>query len=136
METIMRWLRLHPEFKDQYARAKDEQMDAYAEEIVDIADDATNDFMEIEQKNGGTTVIFDKENIQRSKLRIEARQWMMGKLRPKKYGNNVIKVENQQLDKDGNPTDPPGSKTDAVLASALEAMKQVKNDTSTEEDAS
>lgn len=65
----------------QYAKAKEAQADALADEILRIADDGTNDFMETDEGyrlNG--------ENVQRSRLRIDARKWMAGKLRPKVYG--------------------------------------------------
>ena len=44
--TVFNWLRRHKEFLEQYARAKEEQADAFAEEILDIADDGSNDWME------------------------------------------------------------------------------------------
>ena len=44
--TMFRWLRKHDDFRDQYAMAKRESADAMFEDILDIADDGTNDFME------------------------------------------------------------------------------------------
>lgn len=38
------------------------------------------------QTSNGPIRVFDPEAVQRSKLRIEARKWMAGKLRPKVYG--------------------------------------------------
>lgn len=84
------------EFADRYARAREAQADHIFEEILRIADDATNDM--IDDGEGGKRL--DTEHVQRSKLRIEARKWMAGKLRPKVYGDKidvnasgVIKVE-------------------------------------------
>jgi hypothetical protein len=43
--TVMRWLALHQEFRDQYAGAREAQADYYAEEIIEISDDGSNDWM-------------------------------------------------------------------------------------------
>lgn len=82
--TIFAWFRTYPEFLNQYARATEERSEAMAEDILDIADDGTNDWMEINGRD-----IPDQEAIQRSKLRVEARKWLMSKMKPKKYGDKV-----------------------------------------------
>jgi hypothetical protein len=43
--TVFNWLRLHAEFLEQYTRAMEEQVAALAEDMLDIADDGTNDWM-------------------------------------------------------------------------------------------
>ncbi len=84
--AVMSWLREDVAFQQQYARARELQADALFDEIQSIADDATNDWME---RNGADELgwQFNGEHVQRSKLRIEARKWMAGKLRPKVYGD-------------------------------------------------
>lgn len=86
--TILTWLRDKPDFLAQYTRAKEEQADLMAEEILDIADDATNDFMTI-TKGDMTYEVENKEWTSRSKLRIESRKWLASKLKPKKYGEKT-----------------------------------------------
>ena len=83
--TVFQWLSKRDEFADQYARAREEQADAIFDEILSIADDGRNDWME---RNYGENVgwIENGEALRRSALRIDARKWMAGKLRPKKYG--------------------------------------------------
>jgi len=86
--TVFSWMRKYPEFMKQYARAKEESADAMAEEMLDIADDGTNDWMErSEQRGGGYEV--NGEHIQRSRVRIDTRKWLASKLKPKKYGEKV-----------------------------------------------
>lgn len=71
-------------------RAREAQADAIFDEILDIADDGSNDWMERHDAEGGS--IGWKENgeaIGRSRLRIDARKWMAGKLRPKVYGEKL-----------------------------------------------
>jgi hypothetical protein len=88
--TIFNWFRRYPDFLEQYTRAKEEQADAMAEEMLDIADDANNDWMErrnTEGENIGWQI--NGEHVQRSRLRIETRKWLASKLKAKKYGDKV-----------------------------------------------
>lgn len=90
MSTVFLWLREHPDFSEQYARAKEEAADVLIEDILDIADEAGGDFIERRNKEGviiGFTV--DKEAIQRSRLKIDTRKWLASKLKPKKYGERL-----------------------------------------------
>lgn len=86
--TVYRRLAADPEFSERYARAREVQADTIFDEILHIADDARNDWME---RKGETSKgwIENGEHIQRSRLRIEARKWMAGKLRPKVYGEKT-----------------------------------------------
>lgn len=86
--TVMRWLRDNEAFRDQYTRAKEEQADFLAEEIIEISDDGTNDYMTI-TKGDQTYNVEDREVTNRSKLRVEARKWIASKLKPKKYGEKI-----------------------------------------------
>lgn len=93
--TVFRWLATNEAFRDQYARAREAQADAMADETLDIADDGSNDWME--RRNADGALIgwqLNGEAVSRSKLRVDARKWFAAKLAPKKYG------ERQQLDVD------------------------------------
>lgn len=85
MKTIFRWLSKHPSFRQQYDVAKEMGMAAMAEEILEIADDGSNDTYVDEE--GRPRV--DTDVIQRSRLRVDTRKWLMSKLAPKKYGDKV-----------------------------------------------
>lgn len=90
MSTVFKWLREKPEFSQQYARAKEESADALFEDLLDIADDGTNDWMErtnAEGENVGWQV--NGEALQRSRLRVDVRKWALSKLKPKKYGEKL-----------------------------------------------
>jgi hypothetical protein len=87
--SIMRWLEANPEFRDQYARARELQAEHWAEEIIEIADDSRNDFVEKEGRDGSTYEAVDGEHINRSRLRVDTRKWLMARLAPKKYGDRV-----------------------------------------------
>lgn len=88
MATVFNWLRTKPEFLEQYARAKEESTDAMAEEVLDIADNGVNDWME--KTYGETTSwVTNGEALQRSRLRVDTRKWLMSKMKPKKYGEKM-----------------------------------------------
>lgn len=112
--TVFRWLAAHPEFRDQYASAREVQADSLFDEILDIADDGSNDWMERQDGEGGN--LGWKENgeaLRRSVLRVDARKWMAGKLQPKKYGEKVV---SEITGKDGAPLMPEEPKSDRELA--------------------
>ena len=88
--TVFVWLSEDSGFSEQYARAREAQADAVFDDILAIADDARNDWME--RKDAENANLGWRENgeaIRRSQLRIEARKWMAGKLKPKKYGERL-----------------------------------------------
>ncbi|QGM98434.1 hypothetical protein [Methylocystis parvus] len=90
LETVFRWLREKPDFRDQYAHAKNESADALVEEMLDIADDGSNDWMEVHGKDGESIGWrLNGEHVQRSRLRVDVRKWAASKLKPKKYGERV-----------------------------------------------
>ncbi len=85
------------ELVERYTHAREIQADRMAEEIIEIADDATNDFMEKRGKDGRKKVEFNSENVNRSRLRIDTRKWLAGKLKPKVYGDKQTVDVNQGL---------------------------------------
>jgi hypothetical protein len=87
--TVLRWLADDSEFCTQYARAREAQADEMADELLEIADDGTNDWMLRQGKDGADAWAVNGEHIQRSRLRVDARKWLMSKLRPKKYGDRI-----------------------------------------------
>ena len=44
--TIFKWMREHESFLKQYEKATQERTEAMAEELLDIVDDGSNDWME------------------------------------------------------------------------------------------
>lgn len=88
--AVFKWLATFPDFAQQYARAKTAGIEALAEDILDIADDATNDWMERQNADGENTGWqFNGEAARRSQIRIDARKWLLSKLAPKKYGDKL-----------------------------------------------
>lgn len=67
-----------------YARACEKRADAIFEDIIDIADNTEHDTIITEKGE-----IPNTEWIQRSKLKVDARKWILGKMNPKKYGDKI-----------------------------------------------
>lgn len=85
--VFYKWIKEDEEKANQYARACEERQDKIFEEILEIADDSSGDEKPSPIAEGATQV--DKEHIQRSRLRIDARKWMLGKMNPSKYGEKT-----------------------------------------------
>lgn len=84
---VFRWLGEHPEFADQYARAREAQAEALVDEAKEIVDDGRNDWMERLGKEGQPVGwVINGEAVQRSRLRAEHRRWAAEKLKPKVFG--------------------------------------------------
>lgn len=87
---IFSWLHLYPLFKEQYTRAKQNQIESFIDDVIDIADDASNDWME----NDNGTIVANHDHINRARLRIDTRKWLASKLAPKIYGDKKEKEDN------------------------------------------
>jgi hypothetical protein len=66
---IYLWLNESAEFRDMYARAREQRADAMAHEVVFIAD--------------------TEEDPQRARNRMDARKWAASKMNPKVYGDRT-----------------------------------------------
>lgn len=71
--TIYDWLSKHGSFANNYARAKDDSADTYADKIAHI----------------GNEVLEGKYDPQAARVAIDAIKWTASKLKPKKYGDRI-----------------------------------------------
>jgi len=83
--TVFKWLAADKAFSDQYARARECQADALADEVVYIADTPQIGTKSVSKATG--LEITEGDMIEHRRLQVDARKWMAGKLAPKKYGN-------------------------------------------------
>lgn len=60
-----------------------------ADELLEIADDGSNDWMEKTVGSGETITVVDHEHVQRSRLRVDTRKWYLSKLAPKRYSEKL-----------------------------------------------
>lgn len=85
--TVRRWINSNEEFRNMYARAKEDQADYLADEMIRISD--TELRTDTEYSGGENSGITTSDNVQRSRLMIESRKWLAMKLKPKKYGDRL-----------------------------------------------
>jgi hypothetical protein len=75
-------------FAAQYARAREIGYHAMADEILEVSDDGQNDWME-RNADGNEGWEANGEHLQRSRLRVDTRKWLLSKALPKIYGDKV-----------------------------------------------
>jgi hypothetical protein len=87
--TVMRWLAKYPEFREQYRAAREAQTEVHHEEILEIADNCTDDIKQL--MGDGETGLnqINHSAIARAKLQVDTRKWIMSKMQPKKYGDST-----------------------------------------------
>jgi hypothetical protein len=92
--TVQRWVIADEPsgIAGQYARAREFQMETWADENVEIADDGSNDWIERANKRGEVEIALNREHIDRSRLRIDTRKWLMARVARKTYGDQPPKV--------------------------------------------
>ncbi len=86
-------------FAARYVRARELQAEHWADQIVEISDDGTNDWVERQMPNGKTETVLEHEHVTRSRLRVDSRKWLLAKLRPGTYGD---KLQHANAAGDGN----------------------------------
>ncbi|MES2240452.1 MAG: hypothetical protein V4497_09375 [Bacteroidota bacterium] len=82
--TFYIWLEEEPEKSKRYTRACEARELLLFDEILSIADKQDKDVDEVD----GIEVI-NHNVINRNRLQIDARKWVLGKMNPKKYGEKI-----------------------------------------------
>lgn len=80
MAVTYRWQREHPEFAEQYARAREDAADTLVDDLMEIAE--------------------SEPDVQRAKLKCDTRKWVASRMKPKSYGD---KIQQQVTGADGGP---------------------------------
>lgn len=81
LSTVYGWFIVHPEFSELYARAREDQADTLADEIIMIADEYPLPDSE--------TGKIDSAWVAWQRNRVDARKWTASKLKPKRYGEKT-----------------------------------------------
>jgi hypothetical protein len=118
--TVRRWaVEDRGGFSAQYAKAREIAYASLAEELLEIADDGSNDWME---RNHGEDAVWvtNGEAVARSRLRVDTRKWLLSKVLPKLYGD--------KLQVGGDPENPIKHEHGAAaeLAAIIDAMAERK----------
>lgn len=86
-EWFYRQIDADEDLQKRYARAKSASLDALADEILELADESRLGKKTRETKDG----TFDEygDMVERSRLQIDSRKWLLSKLAPKRFGDTV-----------------------------------------------
>lgn len=76
--VIVDWRRESPSFASDYTRAREDGADAFADELIDIAD--------------GAAAFRDAAQVNAARLRVDTRKWVASKLKPRIYGERIEQV--------------------------------------------
>jgi hypothetical protein len=76
----MRWVSDDAALANRYARAREELIELMAQDLLEIAD------APVGSTDSGST---DGGAVQKQKLQIDTRKWLLSKLAPKKYGEKL-----------------------------------------------
>jgi hypothetical protein len=111
-------------FAAQYAQAREEQYLAIADELLEIADDGRNDWMQRtgNDERGGWEL--NGEHIQRSRVRIDTRKWLLSKMLPKVYGD---KTEVAVTGPNGGPVQSVSATVEIPANDPIEAARVYQN---------
>lgn len=91
--TMFLWLSLHPAFEDLYRRAWEWRVEQMALEIIQIADDDSEDVITTKTGSGDDAeekTTFNRSNLARHKMMIENRWRALAIQFPKKYGATTL----------------------------------------------
>lgn len=103
VSTVIKWLAKGDDgeqpfarFLAQYTKARAFQQDTLFDELLHIADDMSDDTIHLPDEG---KPVANSARINRDRLRIDTRKWMLGRMNPKKYGEKQTTVHE---DAEGN----------------------------------
>jgi hypothetical protein len=86
--TVYRWLLAHDDFCEMYTRAREDQADTLADQIIAIADTPLQG-VKTKTDSDGNIETTEGDMIEHRRLQVDARKWIAAKLKPRKYGEKV-----------------------------------------------
>ena len=87
---VTRWLMSNPEFAALYARAREQQVDYEADEMLDIADNISEDaYVEFHPLTGQPYAKIDGFTAKRAQVMIDTRKWRAERLNRRVFGQKV-----------------------------------------------
>lgn len=89
--TVWGWME-DEAFAARMARARAMGFDALVDEMIEIADDARNDWMDRKDAKADTPPVRNPENVARSRLRIETRMRVLARWYPLRFGGMAGRI--------------------------------------------
>ena len=119
--TVYRWLAADTAFCDMYTRAREDQADTLADEIIAIADEQPEVIAVLNKQGELIEHKLDNAFIQWQKNRMDARKWTAMKLKPRKYGDRMQVA--------GDPESPLEAKVDLGIFDTILKAVELKRQT-------
>lgn len=123
--VFMEWLAdaKHQELANQYAQAMQSRWLNMADELVEISDDDVEDvFLDPQFDEAGNPIPGmtkrrpNNVTVQRHRLRVDTRKWVLSKMLPRVYGD---KIQQEVSGPDGGPVEMKETTDSTVLARKL-----------------
>ena len=84
------YLEMQEILAEEYEDARICMLESVVEETMRIADDSTEDVYVVKDEDGNAKELkLDRDNVNRSRLRVETRKWLLSKLAPERYGDSL-----------------------------------------------
>ena len=83
--SVRRWARNHGDFGAKYAVARRLGYEKRADEMLEIADDSSADWIDTEDGR----MVLNGAHVNRARLMIDTRKWLLSKMLPKVYGDHL-----------------------------------------------
>jgi hypothetical protein len=99
--TFNRWVDADAKLAEDYAHAREDLIERMANDVLELADS------EVPETGDGKK---DWQAIQKHKLQVDTRKWLLSKLAPKKYG--------EKLEVSGDPANPLVQRIERVVVKA------------------
>lgn len=78
--TFIGWVNVDPELADRYTRAREDLIERMAQEVLELSD------VDVGLQPDGKR---DWAAVQKHKLQVDTRKWLLSKLAPKKFGDKL-----------------------------------------------
>lgn len=78
--TFIGWVNVDPDLADRYTRAREDLIERMAQEVLELSD------VDVGLQPDGKR---DWAAVQKHKLQVDTRKWLLSKLAPKKFGDKL-----------------------------------------------
>ena len=78
--TFIGWVNVDPDLADRYTRAREDLIERMAQEVLELSD------VDVGLQPDGKK---DWAAVQKHKLQVDTRKWLLSKLAPKKFGDKL-----------------------------------------------
>jgi hypothetical protein len=119
--TFLSWVDADKALADRYARAREDLIEHIASETIEIADE------DVPTTRIGS---YDSAAVQKQRLKVETRKWLLARLAPKKYGDRLALAGDETPIEVKSALDVSSLSTDVLAAIMAAKDKQGADDAS------